>query len=80
MEDPTDYKRELAAIQIILAASAQRQPAVTSLATLSTVIRRHWRWWRACAPQEQFPAGRYPACSAAARLGNATRFLADAVS
>jgi hypothetical protein len=39
MHDPTDYKRELAAIQIILAASAQRQPAVTSLATLCTVIQ-----------------------------------------
>jgi len=33
MHDPTDYKRELAAIQILLAASAQRQPEVTSLAT-----------------------------------------------
>ena len=39
MHDPIDYKRELAAIQIILAASAQRQPAVTSLATLCTVIQ-----------------------------------------
>ncbi len=39
MEDPTDWKRELAAIQIILAACAQRQPEVTSLATLRTVIQ-----------------------------------------
>ena len=39
MEDPTDDKRALAAIQIILAASARRQPAVTSLATLCTVIQ-----------------------------------------
>jgi hypothetical protein len=39
MEDQTDWKRELAAIQIILAASVQRQPAVTSLATLCTVIQ-----------------------------------------
>jgi len=39
MEDPTDYQRALAAIQIILAPSDQRQPAVTSLATLCTVIQ-----------------------------------------
>ncbi len=38
MHDERDWQSELTAIQILLEASAQRQPEVTSLATLSAVI------------------------------------------
>ena len=40
MKDQHDWKSELTAIQIILEAIAQRQPEVTSLATLSALIQR----------------------------------------
>jgi hypothetical protein len=39
MHDERDWKSKLTAIQILLKASAQRQPEVTSLATLRTVIQ-----------------------------------------
>ena len=39
MDDQTDWRRDLAAMQILLEAIAQRQPELTALATLRVLMQ-----------------------------------------